>query len=156
MCALKWKNIDLKREMILVNETLQRIYKDKGDTTIRIGEPKSLCSNRSVPISKKLVKKLKQVKKENICKPDSYLLTGTNKYTEPRTYERVLKNCLKKCKIRDYNFHVLRHTFATNCIKAGMDPKSLSIILGHSNVKMTLDRYVHPSIKAQKKYINKL
>lgn len=53
-------------------------------------------------------------------------------------------------------FHTLRHTFATNCIKVGMDPKSLSEVLGHSNVDITLNLYVHPSFETKKKFIDKL
>lgn len=58
--------------------------------------------------------------------------------------------------VPDYNFHALRHTFATNCIDSGMDIKSLSEILGHSNVQITLDRYVHPSMDTKRKYIDAL
>lgn len=58
--------------------------------------------------------------------------------------------------IPNYNFHTLRHTFATNCIDSGMDIKSLSEILGHSNVQITLDRYVHPSMDTKRKYIDAL
>lgn len=55
-----------------------------------------------------------------------------------------------------YNFHILRHTFATNALINGIDIKSLSEILGHSSVKITLDRYVHISIEEKIKQINKL
>ena len=75
---------------------------------------------------------------------------------EPRNYQRVFKRCLKKCNIDDYNFHILRHTFATNCVRIGMDVKSLSELLGHSNVNITLNKYVHSSYNAQKRFLEKL
>ena len=68
----------------------------------------------------------------------------------------MFKRCLKNCKIKDFHFHQLRHTFATDCINVGMDTKSLSEILGHANVKVTLDKYVHSSFKSKKKYLEKL
>ena len=88
---------------------------------------------------------------------DAYFLTGVMaKPIEPRNYQYMFSKCLKKCGLPNYHFHQLRHTFATNCINAGMDAKSLSVILGHSNVKITLDKYVHSSIKEQRKYLEKI
>lgn len=68
----------------------------------------------------------------------------------------MFKRILKESKVKEYNFHVLRHTFATNCIKVGMDIKSLSEILGHASVDVTLNRYVHSSYEMKKKYLEKL
>lgn len=63
---------------------------------------------------------------------------------------------LKSLKIKPYKFHILRHTFATECVEVGMDIKSLSEILGHSDINITLNRYVHSSYKMKKKYLEKL
>lgn len=68
------------------------------------------------------------------------------------TYKKILHDCLINYK----NFHCLRHTFATRCIRVGMDVKSLSEILGHSNVSITLEIYVHSSFEIKKKFIDKL
>ncbi len=68
----------------------------------------------------------------------------------------MFKRILKASKVKEYNFHVLRHTFATNCIKVGMDIKSLSEILGHASVDVTLNRYVHSSYEMKKKFLEKL
>ena len=66
------------------------------------------------------------------------------------------KSVLKKCGIKAINFHALRHTFATRCVELGFDVKSLSEILGHANVNITLNRYVHPSMKSKHANMNKL
>ena len=68
----------------------------------------------------------------------------------------MFKRILKESKVKEYNFYVLRHTFATNCIKVGMDIKSLSEILGHASVDVTLNRYVHSSYDMKKKFLEKL
>ena len=93
---------------------------------------------------------------ENNFSEDAFFLTGNKKYIEPRYYQKFFKEYLKECKIKNYNFHVLRHSFATNCVKIGMDVKSISEILGHSDVKVTLNRYIHSSIDTKKEYLNKL
>ncbi len=81
-------------------------------------------------------------------KPNDYILTGkSNKFIEPRLLEYHFKNYVKSCELEDVNFHALRHTFATRCVEAGFDIKTLSEILGHVNVNITLNRYVHSSME---------
>ena len=75
---------------------------------------------------------------------------------EPRTMQNRFKSVLKKCGIRNVNFHLLRHTYATVCIENGFDAKTVSELLGHSNVNITLNRYVHSSLDKKKKYVEKL
>ena len=87
----------------------------------------------------------------------TYFLTGDKeKYIEPRTIQNRFKAVLKACDIEDANFHALRHTFATRCVEVGFDIKSLSEILGHSNVNITLNRYVHPTLELKRKNMSKL
>ena len=88
---------------------------------------------------------------------EGYVLTGNkNKYVEPRTMQNHFKAIVERCGIRDAHFHTLRHTFATRCIEVGFDVKSLSEILGHANVSITLNRYVHPSMELKQKNMEKL
>ena len=157
LCALSWENIDLDKREIRVRKTLQRIYDEEtGKTKIIIDTPKSKKSVRNIPISNKLYTILKGIKKDKNEK--EFFITGDfKKYIEPRSYENIYKDILRKARIkRTYNFHVLRHTFSTNCIEAGMDIKSLSELLGHSGVEITLNKYVHSSYKTKKKYLEKL
>ena len=156
ICALKWKNIDLDSKLIYIKQNLQRVYIGKSKTKIIIDTPKTKNSIRAIPISDKLLNILQQIYENNNFSEDEFFLTGNKKYIEPRYYQKFFKECLKECKIKNYNFHVLRHSFATNCVKIGMDVKSISEILGHSDVKVTLNRYIHSSIDTQKEYLNKL
>ena len=88
---------------------------------------------------------------------EKYVLTGRkDKFAEPRNMQYYFKNVLKACGIKDYPFHALRHTFATRCVEQGVEIKSLSEILGHSSIKITLDRYVHSSLKLKRRELEKI
>lgn len=91
-----------------------------------------------------------------LVKPDYYILTNEDKTTEPRTYRNYYKRLLKKLDIPDLKFHGLRHSFATRCIEANSDYKTVSVILGHSNITTTLNLYVHPNKEQKKKCIDKM
>lgn len=153
VCALKWADIDMNQMLLHVNRTVQRIEIKNGFTRTALLEttPKSAFSFREIPISNSLVTLLAAFKKEG----QKYVLC-MDKPMEPRTYQNHFKSYLRGAGITDYNFHTLRHTFATNCIDNGMDIKSLSEILGHSDVQITLNRYVHPTMDTKRKYMNAL
>ena len=86
-----------------------------------------------------------------------YVLTGSNvKSVEPRTMQNYFKRILKVNDIEPVNFHTLRHTFATRCVEVGFDVKSLSEILGHANVNITMNRYVHPTMKLKEANMERL
>jgi len=156
ICALKWKDIDLDRRIIYVCSTMERIYdKNLKRTKIIIDTPKTKSSMREIPMSNKLYNVLKPLKKK--CNNNQFFLTGDeNKYIEPRSYQYIYKRALRKCKLKPHKFHCLRHSFASECIEVGMDIKALSEILGHSNVNITLNIYVHSSYKNKKKYLEKI
>lgn len=157
LCALKWGDIDFENQCFTVNKTLQRIQNKDTDlsepkTILIITEPKSICSIRKIPLPDDIYKLISEHK----CEQDKYFTTGTEHYVEPRTMENRFNAVLKRCNINKANFHALRHTFATRCIELGFDVKSLSEILGHASVNITLNRYVHPSMEAKKKNMNML
>ena len=150
ICALKTKNIDIEKKVIIVNQTTQRIKSEKKDckTELIITNPKTIHSLREIPICDVLM----DILIGNL--PSSMYLVNGEKIMEPRTYQYYFHRILELLSIRDRNFHSLRHTFATNCIDSGMDPKCLSEILGHSDVKITLNRYVHPTLEQKLKQLN--
>ena len=155
VCALKWENIDLNKKLINVERTLQRVYIEKKNTKVIITPPKTKTSERKIPIPSILYDELK--KKSVNYKKEAYVLTGDeNKYIEPRTFQYVYKKILEGGQVKYRNFHCLRHTFATRCVRVGMDIKSLSEVLGHSDVNITLNRYVHSSYDSKKKFMEKL
>ncbi|MBR0492049.1 MAG: site-specific integrase [Clostridia bacterium] len=156
ICALKWECIDLEKRCIKVKQTMQRVYnKVDKKSSIVIDLPKSDNSIRTIPLSSKLYNILKPLK--NQYSKNSYFLSGSPcKYIEPRNYQKMFKNCMKVCNIKGCHFHTLRHSFSSDCIAVGMDAKSLSEILGHSDVKITMNRYVHSNINIKKKYLEKL
>lgn len=150
--ALKWSNIDFETGTLLVNMTVQRIAAEGYPTKTILYEspPKSDCSIREIPLSGDIIKILKSIPRRGI-----YVLNA-DRPMEPRTYENKLKSYLHEAGIPPRNFHTLRHTFATNCIESGMDVKSLSEILGHADVQLTLNRYVHPTIETKRHHMNSL
>lgn len=153
LCALKWEDIDFKKSLIIITKTVQRIYiKDKleSKSKIIITNPKTKNANREIPINKDFLEILKQVKTNN----QDYVISGNDKLIEPRTYRKYFDKVLKTIKINHINFHALRHTFATNCISLGIDYKTVSELIGHANVNITLNLYVHPRMSQKKKCIN--
>ena len=155
VCALKWEDIDLNNSLLHVQRTVQRVTDKDGNkkTKIHVGLPKSQSSERSIPVPDFLLPIIVELAKED--RNEAYILTGSiNKPMEPRTFQYYYQNILKLVEIKKTKYHTLRHTFATNCIVLGFDVKSLSEILGHSNVSITLNKYVHPSLQQKKIQMN--
>ena len=154
MCALKWSNIDFENGLVRVSKALQRVSDKlgKGKTKIAVTSPKSKTSVRDIPVPSFILDILKQEKRFE----EYYILSGTSKPIEPRTMQNRFKAVLKNCGIRNANFHLLRHTYATVCIESGFDAKTVSELLGHSNVNITLNRYVHSSMETKRKCVDRL
>lgn len=157
ICAMRWECIDLCEKTLSVNVTMQRLQIAGAGTGQRTGviesSPKSEDSRRTVPIADFLIE---QLLKRKPRLQSAYLLTGSEQYIEPRSYENYYKRVLSAAGIPVCNFHTLRHTFATRCIESGADAKTVSVLLGHSTVRMTLDRYVHPTMNAKQASINRM
>lgn len=158
LCSLQWKNIDLINKKISIKHTLIRIKNpnenEKPKTKVIIDEPKSSSSIREIPISDFLIPMLKKISKN--VNDQTFLISGNEKFIETRTYFNRYKKIMNSINLNKFNFHALRHTFATRCIENGCDPKTLSEILGHSSVKITLERYVHPNYNNKVLMINQL
>ena len=154
LCGLKWKDIDTERKIVYVNQTVQRICKEKGGrkTTVIVSAPKSECSKRCIAIPDFLIPYINQFKGE----ADHYLISGSVKPAEPRTVQYRFRKLLDSAETDAVNFHQLRHYFASSCIKNGFDVKTVSMALGHSSVSITLNRYVHTDIQYERKMINSL
>lgn len=157
LCALRWENISLRERTLRVNATMQRIRdlerSGQGKTKVVIGSPKSDTSARMIPLTDSAVRLCGQFDPH---RPAAFLLTGTERFMEPRQVQKRLAKYTKECGLEGVHFHTIRHTFATRCVEVGFEIKSLSEILGHANTTITLDRYVHSSLELKRENMDKL
>ena len=151
LCGLRWEDIDLENRQITVKRTVQRVNQS-GKSEIIVGSPKSRSSVRTIPIPDFVADILAKLRSD----ASNYLITGTQKPTEPRTMQNRFRRILAESNVRMVNFHMLRHTYATLCVENGFDAKTLSELLGHADASITLNRYVHSSMQMKREYVSRL
>ena len=157
LCALKWRDISIKKGTLQVSHTLQRIQdfssRDGRRTKVVYDRPKTRQSIREIPIPRFLLEILYYHSRQ--VSPDAFFLTGSHtKYVEPRNYQYYFQMLLKQVQLPRMKFHSLRHSFATRCMETGFDMKSLSEILGHANVNITMSCYIHSSMERKQEQMN--
>lgn len=156
ICALSWDDIDLNERVIHIRGTVSRVKAPKDSSLssmLIIDKPKTKSSYRIIPISSKLMPVLCEMKNSSSSK---YVISLTNDFISPRTYESRYHKIMKNTDLPSVNYHALRHTFATRCIEAGVDMKTLSEILGHSNISTTMNTYVHSSMELKRLQLEKI
>ena len=155
LCSLKWSDIDFSAKTVHIERTVQRIRTNgkANRTELVVTTPKSQSSVRTIPLPDFIVNMLKAFKPSNV---DAYIVTGNAKLPDPRTMQYRFKALLARAGLRTLNFHSLRHMFATNCVEVGFDVKTLSELLGHSTVEITLNRYVHSSMERKRQCMDML
>ena len=157
ICALKWRDIDLRKGVLNVNKTVYRLYLGKEaerKTELMVSPPKTLHSNRFIPLPDYLIE---IVRKFGLNKnEENYILSDSMMPMEPRNYRNYYRQLLQKLNLPELKFHSLRHSFATRCIESGCDYKTVSALLGHSDISTTLNLYVHPSFDQKKRCIEKM
>lgn len=157
LCALQWKDIDLAQGVLIVSKTMQRIYIRGIDgsyvSKVITTSPKTRSSAREIPLSSFIQPVLSKIKCSN---DDAYIITGTADYLEPRSYRSYYNRYIQRIGIEHINFHGLRHSFATRLIEAGADVKTVSNLLGHASVSITLNLYVHPQMEQKRKCVELL
>ncbi len=157
ICALTWGDIDTDAGIISIRKTIQRIYIMEHDckrTELLLDTPKTKNSIRDIPMTKELLKMLKPIKR--LVNNSFFVVTNDAKPTEPRTYRNYYKRLMGDLNIPELKFHGLRHSFATRCIESNCDYKTVSVLLGHSNISTTLNLYVHPNLEQKKKCIEQM
>ena len=155
---MKWGDISFADRTLRVRRTVQRIKAAEAGpgqpkTCLVFDSPKSAHANRTVPIPDTILKLMEPLRGAD----GAFILTGSEEQCiDPRTYQNRFYAMLRRAGVRKVKFHTLRHTFATNCVRLGCDPKTLCDILGHSDVSITLNIYVHPSVPAKRELIERL
>ena len=153
LCALRWSDIDLHAGFLRVEREVQRLY-EKGHTRLVVQPPKSESSLRRIPLPTDILSLLAAHRPENagsFC-----LLTSSGDPLEPRTMQNRYRSLLKRAGVPYRNFHALRHTYATRCIEQNVDVKSVSEMLGHSDVRITLQTYVHVSLRHKQQAVQSI
>lgn len=155
VCALKWTDIDFENAILHIRATVARVKDETGRriTKLIIDKPKTKSSLRDIPISKRLMEILVPLYKK---RKSEYVISDKAGFVSPRTYEYRFHKVLEEHNVKPLNYHALRHTFATRCIEHGVDVKTLSEILGHSSVAITLNTYVHSSMERKREQLEKL
>ena len=157
ICALTWDDLDVENGIIHVRKTIQRIYvieEHRKYTEVILDTPKTKNSIREIPMTKNLLKMIRPIKK--IVNGNYYVLTNEPKPTEPRTYRNYYKQFMQSLGLPLMKFHGLRHSFATRCIESKCDYKTVSVLLGHSNISTTLNLYVHPNLEQKKRCMEQM
>ena len=153
LCALTWDDIDLERNILSVNKTMYRVksFNKERKTEVIVSTPKSLYSEREIPIASFLSNKLLKIKKDS-----GYVINRNGKYIEPSVYSRQFKGLLKTAGLPDIKYHNLRHTFSARALELGVDARTLSELLGHSSVATTLNLYGHSLPEYKREQIERI
>ena len=156
LCALRWSDIDLEAGTMNICRTVSRTrcFEPGGPKTmLLVGSPKSRKSARKIPLPAFL---LQLIQEQWRSVPDHcYVVSGKDVPIDPRSYEKIYKNVLSLAGVKERKFHAIRHTFATRALELGVDIKTISEILGHSGVSVTLNIYAHSMLEQKKKAIDK-
>lgn len=153
LLALTWDDIDFSKCLLSVDKTVYEGKDEEGSFCKIVGMPKTVSSMRSIPLPKQLVPMLRNLKRMSKSK---YVVSDKERSVSIRVYQRNFSKLLERLGIEHKGFHSLRHTFATRALECGMDVKTLSEILGHKNVSVTLNRYVHIMPNYKRDIMNKL
>lgn len=146
--GLKWSDIDFENRIIHIRRNVT--YNSNNNKFI-VGELKTNSGYRDIPMIGIASEILTNIKRNIANKTDMLpvefadhiFLNSNNKLIPNSNYDSYLEKICNKAGIEKISMHTLRHTFATRCIEAGMKPKTVQNILGHANISMTMDLYVH-------------
>jgi len=164
LAGLRWS--DINGDQFTVNQTIQRIrnFEDESETrsSLRAGTPKTKAGRRTIPLPVKM-QELLQIQRQQMDKKiagvdwtasDLVFCSENGTPYEGRNLARVLHRTLKQAGLPPMGVHSLRHTFATRAVESGMDLRTLSEILGHTKVALTLQLYAHSTMETKVEAMN--
>ncbi|HCD45649.1 MAG TPA: site-specific integrase [Lachnoclostridium sp.] len=157
LCSLKWGDIEMETGTLFIARTVSRIkHFEEGEskTSLQVGAPKSRKSLRKMPLPDFLLKMAEERGFSN-AKPDHYIFSDGDTPLDPRSFQKLYKKLLRDAHVQDRKFHAIRHTFATRALELGVDVKTISELLGHSSVSITLNVYSHSLMEQKKAAIEK-
>ena len=155
VCGLQWGDFDLSAGVLTIRRTVSRIYCRDGHTKVLIQTPKTRSSGREIPIPQELFTLLQRL--HGGASEETWFLSGNaEKPVEPRCYRKSVQLYLRLAAVRKVHPHTLRHTFATTCLQAGCDIKTLSELLGHADPNITLRRYVHSNMNRKRRELERV
>ena len=159
ICALRWSDIDWENSSVFVRRTVQRLpaatkQNNERKTRLSVASPKSNRSVRVIPLPAFLLERLRKLSSNG--KMNGFIFGSPDAAAEPRTIQRRFKRLAGRLAISNVHFHTLRHSFATRLLELGTDIKTVSVLLGHSSARTTLDFYSHSLIEQQRLAMNRL
>lgn len=155
VCGLQWGDFDLSAGVLTIRRTVSRIYCRDEHTKVLIQTPKTRSSGREIPIPQELFTLLQRL--HGGASEETWFLSGNaEKPVEPRCYRKSVQLYLRQAAVRKVHPHTLRHTFATTCLQAGCDIKTLSELLGHADPNITLRRYVHSNMNRKRRELERV
>ena len=147
ICGLKWQDFDDKTGRLHIHRSVS----NRKGGGIRVGETKTESGARTILLPPSTAEILKQRKKKSYSEWIFHNPTVPELPMNPSSAYRHLKTLLKNAELPLIRFHDLRHTFATHALNSGVDAKTLSGILGHTNASFTLDTYTHMTTDMHRK-----
>ncbi len=154
LLALEWSDTDDECRILTVTKTVYRSRDETGEWQLFVDRPKTLASQRCIPLPEHITKELLARKKQSLS---PYIVCNKkNERMSIRSYQYMFEQLTRKAHVRRLSFHAIRHTFATRALENGADIKTLSEIMGHTNTSITLNRYVHCMLESKIEMMKKM
>lgn len=160
VCALKWADVRWESGTIAVRRSAQRVRAEESAcraarTRLVAGLPKTARSQRLLPVPAFLLERLSAFR-QTACGAQTDFIFGRERPAEPRTVQRRFCKRMREMGVQGVHFHTLRHSFATRLLELGADVKTVSVLLGHSTARITLDFYAHSLPEDQRTAVERL